>query len=101
MLRSPNEIVTASNVPSANGSWVPSPAVNGSAGRACLPTWSIPIEKSHGTTTAPRSANGTLEVPVPAARSSTRSPYCASTASLTSRRQRRSWPRESTSLVTS
>ena len=30
MLRSPNEIVTASKVSSANGSWVPSPAVNGS-----------------------------------------------------------------------
>ena len=58
MLRSPKEIVTASKVPSANGSWVPSPAVNGSVGRACLPTCSIPIEKSHGTTTAPRSANG-------------------------------------------
>ena len=48
MLRSPNEIVTASKVSSANGSWVPSPAVNGSAGRACLPTCSIPSEKSHG-----------------------------------------------------
>ena len=34
----------------------------------------MPSEKSHGTTVAPRSANGWLEVPVPAARSSTRSP---------------------------
>ena len=71
MLRSPNEIVTASKVSSANGSRVPSPAVNGRCGRAFLPTWSIPSEKSHGTTIAPRSANGWLEVPVPAARSST------------------------------
>ena len=71
MLRSPKEIVTASKVLSAKGSRVPSPAVKGSCGRACLPTRSIPIEKSHGTTTAPRSANGSLDVPVPAARSST------------------------------
>ena len=48
MLRSPKEIVTASKVSSANGSRVPSPAVNGSAGLACLPTWSMPREKSHG-----------------------------------------------------
>ncbi len=50
MLRSPNEIVTASKVSSAKGSCVPSPAVNGRAGRALLPTWSMPSEKSHGTT---------------------------------------------------
>ena len=74
MLRSPKEIVTASKVSSAKGSRVPSPAVNGRCGRACLPTPSMPREKSHGTTTAPRSAKGWLEVPVPAARSSTRSP---------------------------
>ena len=80
MLRSPNEIVTASKVSSANGSRVPSPAVNGSCGRACLPTCSMPSEKSHGTTVAPRSANGWLDVPVPAARSSTRSPGRGSTA---------------------
>ena len=101
MLRSPNEIVTASKVSSANGSWVPSPAVKGRCGRACLPTCSMPSEKSQGTTIAPRSANGWLDVPVPAARSSTRSPCCGSTASITSWRQRRSWPSESTSLVTS
>ena len=34
----------------------------------------MPSEKSHGTTTAPAAANGSLDVPVPAARSSTRSP---------------------------
>ena len=61
MLRSPKEIVTASKVSSANGSRVPSPAVNGRCGRACLPTCSMPREKSHGTTVAPRSANGWLE----------------------------------------
>ena len=74
MLRSPNEMVTASKVSSPNGSRVPSPAVNGSCGRFALPTWSMPSEKSHGTTSAPASANGWLEVPVPAARSRTRSP---------------------------
>ena len=36
-LRSPNEIVTASNTASANGNRVPSPAVNGSAGPRLLP----------------------------------------------------------------
>ena len=49
---------------------------------ACLPTWSMPSEKSHGTTVAPRSANGWLDVPVPAARSRTSSPGCGSTASM-------------------
>ena len=50
MLRSPKEIVTASKVSSANGSRVPSPAVNGRCGRARLPTCSMPSEKSQGTT---------------------------------------------------
>ena len=90
MLRSPKEMVTASNVSSANGSWVPSPAVKGSRGRAFLPTCSMPSEKSHGTTVAPRSANGWLDVPVPAARSSTSSPRSGATAAITSARHRRS-----------
>ena len=58
MLRSPKEIVTASKVASANGSRVPSPAVKGRCGRCCLPTRSMPTEKSQGTTAAPRSRNG-------------------------------------------
>ena len=94
-------MVTASNVSSANGSWVPSPAVKGRCGSCFLPTCSIPIEKSHGTTVAPASAKGWLDVPVPAARSRTLSPYDGSTAVRTSCRQRRSWPKDSTSLVMS
>ena len=94
-------MVTASKVSSAKGSWVPSPAVNGRCGSCFLPTCSMPIEKSHGTTVAPASAKGWLDVPVPAARSSTVSPYDGSTASSTSRRQRRSCPKDSTSLVMS
>jgi hypothetical protein len=74
MLRSPNEIVTASNVRSANGSRVASPATKGSRGRARFPTSSIPAEKSHGTTLAPSNTNGRLLDPVPAATSRTGSP---------------------------
>ena len=101
MWRSPTEIVPASNDPPATGRRVPSPAVNGRCGLACLPTRSMPRLKSQGTTVAPRSANGWLEVPVPAARSSTRSPGRGSTARTTDVRQRRSWPIDSTSLVRS
>lgn len=50
MLRSPKEIVTVSNVSSLNGSFIPSPAVNGIQGWRSLPTLSMPSEKSHGTT---------------------------------------------------
>ena len=89
-LRSPNEIVTASKDASANGSRVPSPAVNGSAGRLRLPTASIPCEKSQGTANAPASAIGRVDVPVPAARSSTRSPGRGPTVETTALRQRRS-----------
>ncbi len=89
-LRSPNEIVTASNESSANGSRVASPATKSSRGRAVLPTWSIPWLKSQGTTRAPAAANGSLEVPVPAARSRTRSFGRGATASTTAVRQRRS-----------
>ena len=85
MLRSPNEIVTASKVSSANGSRVPSPAVNGRCGRGLL---ADPEHAEREVARARRSrrasANGWLEVPVPAARSRTRSPGCGSTASITS-----------------
>ena len=67
-------MVTASNVASANGQPGAVPGRERQRRLACLPTWSMPREKSHGTTTAPRSANGWLDVPVPAARSSTSSP---------------------------
>ncbi|MNW61861.1 hypothetical protein D3C74_399490 [compost metagenome] len=100
-LRSPNEMVTASNDSSAKGSAVASPATNGRSGRRRLPTWSIPTEKSHGTTSTPSSANGSLDVPVPAARSRTRSPGRAATASTVCLRHRRSCPSEMTSLVRS
>lgn len=49
-LRSPKEMVTASKVSSLKGSFVASPAVNGSQVCFRLPTWSMPIEKSQGTT---------------------------------------------------
>ncbi|CAM5609909.1 hypothetical protein SCALM49S_08407 [Streptomyces californicus] len=39
-----------SNVSSRNGSFMPSPAVNGIQGWRSLPTLSMPSEKSHGTT---------------------------------------------------
>ena len=77
MLRSPNEIVTASKVSSANGSRVPSPAVNGRCGRC--PLADLEHAEREVARARPRrraSANGWLEVPVPAARSSTRSPGC-------------------------
>src|SRR5918995_880554 len=61
----------------------------------------MPREKSHGTTSAPSARNGSLEVPVPAARSRTRSPGRAATAFTTARRHHRSRPNESTSLVRS
>ena len=61
----------------------------------------MPSEKSAGTTSISWSAHGSLEVPVPAAMSRMRSPGLASTALTTARRHSRSWPSESTSLVTS
>src|SRR5918994_1168918 len=61
----------------------------------------MPREKSHGTTSAPSARNGSLEVPVPAARSRTRSPGRAATALTTARRHRRSRPSDRTSLVRS
>ena len=102
MLRSPKEIVTASKVSSANGSWVPSPAVNGRCGLAALPTCSIPSEKSHGTTIGAAVGEGLarrtgagrqVEDPLPRLR--------VDRGDHGSRRQRRSWPIDSTSLVTS
>ena len=89
-LRSPKEMVTASKLSSAYGSWSPSPATKASQGLRRLPTVSMPSEMSVGTTNAPAAANGSLDVPVPAARSRTRSPTCGSTASSTSLRQARS-----------
>ena len=54
-----------------------------------------------GDTSMPASAYGSLEVPVPAARSSTRWPAFTSMASTTIRRQRRVCPIDRTSLTTS
>jgi len=65
-------------------------AVKPRSGRRRFPTASIPREKSAGTTSTPWSANGSLEVPVPAAMSSTRSPGRASTARTTALRHNRS-----------
>ncbi len=60
--------------PVANGSRVASPTTKPRSGRRRLPAWTMPAEKSHGTTRTPRSAKGSLERPVPAARSRTVSP---------------------------
>ena len=100
-LRSPKEMVLASKLLSANGRLVASPATKLMSGRRRLPTFSMPREKSQATTSMPASAYGSLEVPVPAARSSTRWPGFASTASTTILRQRRVCPMDRTSLTTS
>lgn len=88
-LRSPKEIVTVSKVSSLNGSFVASPAVSGSQGCLFLPSWSMPREKSQGTTYAPVAAKGSEEVAVPAARSRIVCPGRAPTALATSLRHRR------------
>src|SRR5690348_9516149 len=100
VFRSPNEIVTASNCASANGSARASPATNVTFSTAlrCLPAWSMPSEKSQATQVAPDAVKDTDDVPVPAARSSTRSPGPAATIRATARRQYRSWPADRTSL---
>ena len=67
-------MVLASKVLSAKGRLVASPAMKSMSGRRRLPTLSMPREKSQATTSMPASAYGSLEVPVPAARSSTRWP---------------------------
>lgn len=100
-LRSPKEIVTASKVSSRNGSRIASPAVNGIHGWRALPTWSMPSEKSQGTTYAPARAKGCEEVAVPAARSRIFCAGRASTARATSLRHSRAWPSDNTSLVRS
>ena len=124
-LRRPNEIVTASKARSPNGSRSASPATkrtgprpaapgadpaaSGRAGLAeaarasgapslCTPAWSMPSEKSQATQDAPSAVKLTDEVPVPAARSRTRSPARAPTAFATTLRHHRSWPSDSTSL---
>src|SRR5712691_2155669 len=76
-----------------------SPATNAteSAGLRA-PTPSMPREKSQATQRAPAPVKALDEVPVPAATSSTRCPAAAPTALATARRQRLSWPAESTSL---
>ena len=88
-LRNPKEIVTASKASSAKGSDKASPATKDSRGLRSRPTESIPKEKSHATTKGPAAAIGSLEVPVPAARSRTRSPGSAPTAAATAFRHRR------------
>ncbi|MDQ0689957.1 hypothetical protein QF047_000917 [Arthrobacter sp. W4I7] len=100
-LRRPKEMVVASKVLSANGRLVASPAMKSMSGRRRLPTLSIPREKSHATTSMPASAYGSLDVPVPAARSRTRCPLETSMASTTTLRQRRVCPIDRTSLTTS
>ena len=65
------------------------------------PACSMPSEKSHATQRAPAAAKARDEVPVPAARSSTRSPGAAPTARATTRRQYRSWPADRTSFIRS
>jgi hypothetical protein len=61
----------------------------------------MPVEKSHGMTVAPRPDSGSLEDPVPAARSRITSPRIGDTALTSALRQTRVWPRASTSFATS
>ena len=98
-LRSPKLIVTASKVPSPNGSRVASAATFGTA--RALPASSMPTEKSAATHHAPERASSSVDTAVPAARSSTRSPGPMSSAVRVARRQNRSWPSDSTVLVMS
>src|SRR6516225_7774076 len=74
--RSPNEIVTASNAPSRNGSRSASPATQprrpcplpcGPAPILACPARSMPREKSQATASAPVAVKVSEEVPVPAA----------------------------------
>ena len=120
--RSPNEIVTASKAPSRNGSRSASPATKLNlpggttplvppadprrpgpvpcwlASSLDLPAWSMPREKSQATQSAPVAVKVSEEVPVPAARSSTRSPGRAPVIRATARRQSRTWPMDSRSF---
>ena len=98
-LRSPKLIVTASNTPSAKGSRVASPATFGTLRPA--PAASMPTEKSAATHQAPEAANSSVDTAVPAARSRTLSPGPIFSAARVARRQKRSWPSESTVLVRS
>src|SRR6478735_5833809 len=65
-LRRPNEIVTASKVPSANGRCSASPATLGKR-KLDLAADSMPNEKSVATHQAPVAASAWVETPVPAA----------------------------------
>ena len=69
-LRSPKEMVTASKLASAYGSLqrVGGDEAQVGLARACRPA-ACPSDRSVGTTVAPAWANGSLDVPVPAARS--------------------------------
>ena len=82
-LRSPNEIVTASKLASAYGSWSASAAMKLKSGLRCLPTSNMPNERSVGMTMEPLGRRGSLDVPVPAARSKMSCPRLGSTASTT------------------
>jgi hypothetical protein len=78
-----------SNVASANGKDNASAATNCSVGYCRRPCRNMPSEKSADTTMAPAAANGTDEVPVPAAKSRIRSSGRGFTISVTIWRQRR------------
>ena len=92
-------MVTASNVSSANGNRVASPATFGTSRAA--PADSIPTEKSHATHQAPDAVSSTVDTAVPAATSSTLSPGPICNAARVARRHSRSWPSDSTVLVRS
>ena len=78
-----------------------SPATNSISGWRALPSATIPVEKSQAMTSAPSAAYSTLEVPVPAARSSTRIPGPAATAARVTRRHMRTCHRLMMSLLRS
>jgi SAM-dependent methyltransferase len=100
-LRSAKEIVTASNASSANGSRSASPATSGTVRPDRRPTRSMPVDRSAPTAYAPERPSSSVDTPVPAPTSSTRSPGRNASAARVARRQPRSCPKESTVLVRS
>ena len=88
-LRRPNEIVTASKVPSANGRCSASPATLGCR-ISGLAAASMPSEKSVATHQAPEPASAVVETPVPAATSRARWPGSSCSARTVCRRAERS-----------
>src|SRR5690606_37028571 len=94
-LRSPYDIVTASNSPSANGRFIASASTKlrpRTSPKRFLPCASMPGEKSAATTCAPLAASDADDRHVPAARSRIFSPGLGFTARVVARRHTASSP---------